>query len=418
MNFGLIAPYLTNPLVLIGFVLLLGFGVLYYLIRSNIIPTVTQRAGGRIVQTFLWGVFVIAVLIIVLGFGLEFYKTHLAAAPSVDANALVSKLFKEAKAATRAQVQNKALKKQLIEAVEELANLRNQKDAPPGINQAFALLKQGNTKAAEKIFQEIEDRKTAQGQTANKQAAAAARHIGALAYLHNTRKSLNAYRRATKLDPDNMQGWNMLGPLLMRTGALSNAEAAFRKVESLAKEAKSAYWRAAAYTNLGNVYQIRGDLDRAEGMYQKALEINEALGRKEGMAINYTNLGNTYQIRGDLDRAEGMYQKALEIDEAMNNKEGMAANYTNLGSIYKTRGDLDRAETMYHKALKIDEAMGNKEGMARNYYNLGIVYRTRGDLDQAKTMYRKALTLFEAIGAQPEVAQVRAALKDLSRDDC
>lgn len=188
--FEKVAPYLKDPLVLGGFVLFLASGVLYYLIRSGIIPTVKQTTGGRIILTALRYGFVLALLIIVFGFGLRFYETHLAAGLRVDPNAIVEKLessHQERVASLKQETED--WKKQAQAAVQALANLLNQKDAPPGINKALALLKQGNPKAAEKIFQGIEVKKTAQGQAAYKQAAAAARHIGALAFLHNTRKA-------------------------------------------------------------------------------------------------------------------------------------------------------------------------------------------------------------------------------------
>jgi tetratricopeptide (TPR) repeat protein len=161
---------------------------------------------------------------------------------------------------------------------------------------------------------------------------------------------------------------------------------------------------AAAYGNLGNLYQTRGDLDRAEEMYQKSLAINEALGRKEGMANQYGNLGNLYRGRGDLDRAEEMYQKSLSIDEALGRKEGMARAYGNLGILHQTRGALDRAEEMYQKSLSTNEALGRKEGMANQYGNLGNLYRARGDLARAEEMYQKSLNIDEALGRKEGMA--------------
>jgi protein O-GlcNAc transferase len=171
----------------------------------------------------------------------------------------------------------------------------------------------------------------------------AARHLGAMAFLHDTRKALDAYRRATALDPDNADGWNQLGHLLVRTGELSEAEAAYRKVEFFGETAKDQGLLAAAYGNLGNVYRARGQLDQAEAMYQKSLKIDQALRRKLGIACAYGNLGNVYQSRGKLNQAETMYRKSLEIAEALGHKEVMASQYGNLGNIYKMGGELDQA---------------------------------------------------------------------------
>jgi hypothetical protein len=76
-SFAQIAPYLTNPLVLIGFVLLLIFGVHKALIKSHILPPVSPTASNRIVRLLLHYGFVIALLLILCGFGFAAYKAYL-----------------------------------------------------------------------------------------------------------------------------------------------------------------------------------------------------------------------------------------------------------------------------------------------------------------------------------------------------
>lgn len=74
-------------------------------------------------------------------------------------------------------------------------------------------------------------------------AAAAYRHLGAIAYLDKTNDAFEAYQRATKLDPNNKDGWNQLGNLYYRKGELVKAEESYLKV-----------------LELGLVYQTQGDL--------------------------------------------------------------------------------------------------------------------------------------------------------------
>ncbi len=266
--------------------------------------------------------------------------------------------------------------RQLIESVEVLAK-GVKSDAPSEIDRALTLPPEG---------------------------AAAARHIGAQAFLHDTSKALAAYREAVALDPDDPDGWNELGHLLDRTGDLDGAAEAYNRVLSLGNRTADRATIAVATGNLGTVYETLGDLNRAEEMHRKSLELNEAQGRKAGMAAAYGNLGNLYQIRGEFDRAEEMYRKSLYIDEALGRKEGMANQYGNLGILYQTRGDLDRAEEMYRKSLEIDEALGRKEGMASDYGNLGSLYQTRGELDRAEEMHRKSLDIEEALGRKEGMA--------------
>jgi len=210
------------------------------------------------------------------------------------------------------------------------------------IKEALEEAAQGNTRLAEAIFLEVEERKAAEGKVANKEAAEAARHRGALAFLHDTEKALQAYRRAVELDPENADGWKQLGHLLHRKGELQAIESTYRKVVELGESSGDRVLLAISYRHLGNVYRIRGELDQAEALYKKALAINETLERKEGMASAYGNLGIVYQTRGELDQAEAMYKKALAINETLGRKEGMASQYGNLGNVYRIRGELDQ----------------------------------------------------------------------------
>src|SRR5262249_36059049 len=74
--FSNVAPYLTNPLVLLGFLLLLVFAVQRALLGAGIIPQLAQRTGGRVVQSLLRYGFVIALVVIILGFLLAFYRAR------------------------------------------------------------------------------------------------------------------------------------------------------------------------------------------------------------------------------------------------------------------------------------------------------------------------------------------------------
>ena len=156
-DFAKSASYLTHPLVLIGYVLLLVFSIHKTLITSGIIPTVSQQDGGFLVQQLLQYGFLLAGMVILLGFGLQFFKTHRETVPSIDVKGVIETL----ESANRNQVaileqkhqqELEAWKEQATNAVTALVNLRGEKDTPLGIEEAVALLKQGKTEAAEGIF--------------------------------------------------------------------------------------------------------------------------------------------------------------------------------------------------------------------------------------------------------------------------
>ena len=65
-------PYLQQPLVLVGFVLLLFFGLAKVVARSRALTPITGAKSYRVLQTILAYGFVLAVAVIALGFGLKY----------------------------------------------------------------------------------------------------------------------------------------------------------------------------------------------------------------------------------------------------------------------------------------------------------------------------------------------------------
>jgi len=153
----------------------------------------------------------------------------------------------------------------------------------------------------------------AEGAAANKRAARRYRQIGALAFLHDTHKAMAAYAKAVELDPEDPDGWNRLGLLQKRTGALDAATRSFERVLALGNKAGRKDVEAAASGNLGAIYLTRGELDRAEEMYLQSLKIETELGRKEGMAQDNGNLGTLYQQQGDTARACQHWRTARDL---------------------------------------------------------------------------------------------------------
>jgi len=199
--------------------------------------------------------------------------------------------------------------KSLTEAVTALSKGQGIVASQAELNAALAALAQGNTAQAKSLFAKTAEKAEQQA----KQGAEAYRNLGALAYLDNTQEALQAYRRATQLDPGNADGWNMSGLLLARVGDLTEAMAAYNTVLALGEQHGDKEEIAWSFCNFGNVYQMRGDLDKAIEFYQKALKLNEALGSKEGMANNYANLGNVNKLKGNKTEAKRYYLTSLNL---------------------------------------------------------------------------------------------------------
>lgn len=265
--------------------------------------------------------------------------------------------------------------------------------------QARNFLAQGNIMQAKELFKQEAQR----FELAAKQGADAYRNLGALDFLENTQEALDAYRRATELDPDNADGWNQLGILLERTGKLYDGFEAYQRVLKLAERQQDPRLRAVAYGNLGEVYRKQQDWNKAIEMYDESLKLSERLNMKELSANQYGNKGLVlFQGRKEINQAIEMFNKGLAIHRELNNKQGIATSYMNLASAYRQHGELDKAIEMYKDSLQMNEELGRKEGMADNYANLGVVYADKGDKTEAKRYWQQSIDLYHYLGSQNE----------------
>jgi tetratricopeptide (TPR) repeat protein len=391
--FGKIAQYLRHPLVLIGFVVATYFYVtekrLSDLLESKILTPFTAKQGSSLLEHISNHDFELGKLTISLSF--VAYLVQLYFKKKVEIKQAAERVDFYIK---QHQLDSEQLKLQQ-QALNYLCQERGVLDADTTID-AMNAWAEGDTTKAENLFEDV----IKKGEQEAKHTAQAYRNLGALAYLHDTQKALNAYRRATELDPDNVEGWNQLGNLLRRIGELDKAIEVYEEVLTLSEAHHNQEGIAVAFGNLGVVYQTRGELDKAIEVYEKVLTLHH----QEGIAVTFGNLGVVYKTRGELDKAVEFYEKSLAIYKELGKKGGIANQYGNLGVVYQLRGDLDNAIEFYEKSLAIYKELDRKEGMANQYGNLGIVYQMRGDLDNAVEFYEKSLAIYKELGKKGGIA--------------
>ena len=127
---------------------------------------------------------------------------------------------------------------------------------------------------------------------------------------------LKAARWAVRLDPDDLDNWRVLAPLLLayyqddkeqRGHVLDEAERAFSKVVKLD------YSDSGAMLNLGKVQMAKGDLKSAATSLEQAIEINLSLGTEHspsnGQILSKLSL-TYYRLRH--------FERALELADSAN----------------------------------------------------------------------------------------------------
>ena len=231
---------------------------------------------------------------------------------------------------------------------------------------ALQLLKAGKVAEAEALFAKEAQEKAAAGTQANHEAAAAYRHLGAIAGLRDPKKAREAYSESVRLDPADADGLFWDGWFQMAVN-LDAAEKSFRALLALDQNGADPNLLFWARVGLGDIASARGDLDSAVALYREAeTKLAPIAEAKPGDVILQYDLaaakekfGDALVTRGDLDGAQKMYLAKNDVvrrlaDADPDNaawKLAVSATGEKLGDVYRARGDRAAALSEYRASL-------------------------------------------------------------------
>ncbi len=146
-GFEKIAPYLTHPLVLVGFVLLLAYGIHWQLMKSGLLSQVSKKDSSLIIRLFLRYGFWLALTLLLAGFGLAACSKHLDTAKIISID--VRKTAELLSAQLNVKDQQLSAKDKQIKALTEAITALAKTGAPAAsINAALQELEKGHTAKA------------------------------------------------------------------------------------------------------------------------------------------------------------------------------------------------------------------------------------------------------------------------------
>ena len=415
-GFAEIAPYLTNPLVLAGFGLFLFFVLLRSLLRSKVMPTVTQRTGGQALLRAINYGFVVALVVIVLGFAFAWRQTELG---TVDVDEILDdfRVATDSAAANQGKLDaiarlNELEARAFRNAVLAIVRERGSPHAPRDIDRAIELLRQGETGAAETVLAEVLDRRLQVRARASEEAAEAARHLGAIAYVNDTAKAIEAYRTATELDPDHSRSWIFLGHLYLLGGTLTAAEKAFNQARAVAEQTGDERDVMVADGSLGTVRVARGDFVGALAAYEAALIATQALAETDpnnaewqrDLSVSHEAIGDVLVAKGDHAGALQAYEQARAIakrlaaydpDKALWQRD-LSVRLHKIGDLQVAQGDHADALQTYEQGRAIAEKLAARNPDNRLWqYELGISNERIGDVFLAQGELADAVSAYE-----------------------
>jgi len=209
---------------------------------------------------------------------------------------------------------------------------------------------------------------------------------GAGLYPGAMQKAADVFREATKLLPDFAEAYTYWGNALQEMGQMEQAAKVFQDAigkfvkgkgkgkGKLQQDASMPAEKAAMlFFHLANCQGALGDTNGALKAYKEATKVNGAF------AAAYTNMGTIYQGRKQNDLAKDALTKAVQIDGQL------AEAYTNLGIALQDLGEGEDAERMTGLAVKL------KPDLAAGHNNHGRALENNNKLEAALKSYKKAL---------------------------
>ncbi len=187
----------------------------------------------------------------------------------------------------------------------------------------------------------------------------------------------------------------------LKARALANNQAGF-VTQSMAdlQEGLEYYLRvrdtasiAAAYNDLGMLYQSQALYERALEQYKTSFDLLSQQQNKQGIASSLSLLGALFMQSGNKDEALDYYQQAIEIYESEKMDAEKAITLARIGEILIQKNATDQALDYLSKALKINQTLGHHVHRASNLGNLGMAYLQKKDFRRAINFFNQALNI-------------------------
>jgi tetratricopeptide (TPR) repeat protein len=217
-------------------------------------------------------------------------------------------------------------------------------------------------------------------------------------------EAIDAYRQAIHLVPDQVNTWNHMGNLCLKTRRNDEAIIAFQKTIEHSPE------DPVAWTGLGDVYSQIGYMNDAVHAYKKAIAFTPSFPQP------WNGLGNVYTTIGKSDEAIHAYQKSIKLNQQSitpwlglahlfvkheRDRDAIKAYqqalvidpknspiWNEIGQVYLKLGNHQEAAHSFSMAIQLDQGFGQA------YRNLAFTYTCMGKHLEAISLYTRSIEWF------------------------
>ena len=291
------------------------------------------------------------------------------------------------------------------------------------LQQALDLLRENKVAEAEALFLEVAKSSERQARRSNAEAAAAYRHLGAIALLREPWKAREAYAKSAQLDPDNPDGLFWDGWLQLQAKNLAAAEksyGALLRLDGKGADEHQLFW---ARAGLGDILVARGNLPEALKAHGEARAAMERLAASDGgnadwqrdLSVSYEKIGDVLVAQGNLAEALKSFRASLAIRERLATSDGgnagwqrdLSVSYNKIGEVLVAQGNLAEALKSFRASLAIAERLAASDGgnadwrrdLSVSYNKIGNVLVAQGNLAEALNSFRASLAIAERLAA-------------------
>jgi len=232
-------------------------------------------------------------------------------------------------------------------------------------------------------------------------------NIGNVQNLSSSRQALQAYKKASDIDPDNVNAYSRQGHVYRQLKQFDLAERAYKRVQSFANQSTAN--QALTLANFGALNISKGKLVEAEDAFNESLSIYKKIEDDAGIANTSFNLANLYKGSERFEKAENFYKTALTNFTELNEFKKMADTHAALGGLYQAMQLNIKAQDQYQIALELNTNNNYDESKPAIYQSLGELAEENGNSEKAQAYFSRAQ------GIDPNGAQDNSVADELGK---
>ena len=217
-------------------------------------------------------------------------------------------------------------------------------------------------------------------------------------------RAIDAYAKATRLDPQAAAAFLRAGILHGRRQQLSQANDAFSKAEDVYRAMSNQEGLAEVYFQRGSLLARIRQLPEARAQLEQSLTMSRASSSEYQAIRTSLQLSNVYYASGESARAEAVAADAVKAAQALDSRALATNGLIDLGYTLLAQGEFARTRTYLQQALDLARQEKSARLEARARLALGSLGTQEGNYDEAVSQLEAALKFYQPAGYRTETS--------------